>query len=163
MPALEHSILKLVQYTLWIVLYTRWHMLLLRSDWSASVCSHNLLLNTLHDPSQNKPKGLSSPRWYIRQHYPAGRPYCQLFACEGALSNAKWAVQVHHPTAADKKKTRWKDGQVYVVWYGTYQVQALNKEQIECWNQRAVPEARRLDLKEAVQQAARAVSEGAQI
>lgn len=88
--------------------------------------------------------------------------YSTVFArCKS--SRAVWAVQVQRPTAAEKKKTRWHTGQVYVEYFGSKQVQALDKDHIQHWFETPVPVRPRPDLKRAVQEAVRAVSRGARV
>ncbi|KAL3135001.1 hypothetical protein ABBQ32_007952 [Trebouxia sp. C0010 RCD-2024] len=74
-----------------------------------------------------------------------------------------WPAMVQRPTAADKKKTGWRRGQVYVVYCGTKEVQALSRKYVQRWDERHTSASTRSDLNHAVQQAVRDVSEGARI
>ncbi|KAL3135003.1 hypothetical protein ABBQ32_007954 [Trebouxia sp. C0010 RCD-2024] len=74
-----------------------------------------------------------------------------------------WPARVQRPTAAEKKKTGWHNGQVYVRYFGTKQIQALGKESIQRWYEKPVPVTLRPDSRKAVQEAVKAVSRGARV
>lgn len=72
-------------------------------------------------------------------------------------------MQVRRPTAAEKEKTQWSRGQVFVEYFGTEQIQALSTLDVKRWREKSGPRKPRADLKGAVEQASRAVSRGARV
>ena len=72
-------------------------------------------------------------------------------------------MQVQNPDDQQKADTKWRDGKVFVVYYGTGEVQALPTAKVERWGKRPVPGQTKSNYGAALQQAVRAVKGGASV
>ena len=63
------------------------------------------------------------------------------------------ALQVQNPTDAQKQQTKWKAGKVFVVYFGTMEMESVSFKKVQPWDATQAPSAATGSLGMAVEQA----------
>ena len=70
---------------------------------------------------------------------------------------------MQNPNEQQKKDTRWRDGKIFVVYFGTREIGALLKDQVKRWPKKAIPHQGGKDYRTALDEAVLAVAGGAPV
>ena len=70
-------------------------------------------------------------------------------------------MQVRVPDGNEKNKTKWRRKDVFVVYFGTGEIEALDQKNVRRWKCKVAPAYAEAELENALHQAQQAVNEGA--
>ena len=69
-----------------------------------------------------------------------------------SVAQKRWlAVQVRKPTWQQARDTKWTPDKVFVVYYGTAEIEALPKDKVQAWSTFNGPATARGGLKAAIE------------